>query len=86
MTSSKDTGTGQLRNPLLQPEVSGDIDSAIDEILELSGFQIFPAGANENRLKAKAALKALIAEERDKAIRDNKVSFSSLDEKDRIMA
>lgn len=41
-----------------------ELETELDKILDLAGFQIFPAGANENRQKAKQALLTLQAKAR----------------------
>lgn len=54
----------------------------IDSILDLAGFQIFPAGANKDRLKAKKLLEEYIAssnlEARDELNRLNKEKIGKL--------
>jgi len=38
--------------------------NTVEEILDLAGFQIFPASANKDRAKAKQQIQALITEAR----------------------
>lgn len=58
-----------------------DFNNKLDEILDLAGFQIYPAEANKNRAEAKTQLLALINEarvEEVQAVRNATNGFKSM--------